>query len=268
MEQARRRRRNGPRWPRPGGGDGPLPRLALLLTPPNSGSTAIADFLFQHPAALRLTPRYEGQWLVPGLSARNRWDPGKAVDWDSVRAVWAAALGPGAAAEGRFLIEKSPPHMMRHRAVAALFPAHAAVVNVRDPFACVASMALRYHDLDALEGAARRTVLAALTAEWAERAARLRAIAEDEGRPVLTYEAFCRDPARIFALFGIATEGVGIDPGRGVRVNDHPVRPITDMNRAQIGRLRAEDREVIAAGLAGHRAVLAFFGYADDPEAG
>src|SRR5690606_7365225 len=64
------------------------PHFLFIVTPPFSGSTALAELLHSSPAVGFLQERAEGQWLVPGLCADARWDPTLPVDYAAVQAVW------------------------------------------------------------------------------------------------------------------------------------------------------------------------------------
>jgi hypothetical protein len=64
------------------------PHFLFVITPPYSGSTALAQVLNTARGAAILHRTGEGQWLVPGMCAEDRWNPSKPMDWDSIRATW------------------------------------------------------------------------------------------------------------------------------------------------------------------------------------
>ena len=98
-------------WPTPPCDVGNQPHFLFIITPPNSGSTVLAKFLDTSQRTTTFTKNGEGQWLVPGLSIQDRWEPDKEVDYSSVKAVWLNAfqninrLKP----DVDVVIEKSPP---------------------------------------------------------------------------------------------------------------------------------------------------------------
>ena len=75
-------------WPLPALPESAQPHVLFLVTPPFSGSTAIAELLRSSPFVTFLEERAEGQWLVPGLAEDHRWDADMAVDYASVQVTW------------------------------------------------------------------------------------------------------------------------------------------------------------------------------------
>lgn len=49
------------------------PYFLFLLTPPYSGSTAMAQLINTSHKTMVLNKNGEGQWLIPGLSDKDRW---------------------------------------------------------------------------------------------------------------------------------------------------------------------------------------------------
>ncbi len=242
--------------------NGPSPQLLLLLTPPFSGSTAIAAFLAQLQGAIGLARRYEGQWLVPALSASNRWQSGIDVDWADVARKWGAVIdaAPADAMPIRYVIETSPPNMVRYQGVISLFERISVVVNNRNPFANVASVAYRMTpDLDDKTSEDRKEIIDGIVKSWIKRSALLKDIAQTETFPLLGYENFCADPLQVFETFGV--QGPQAVEDYAVSVKDYPAQPIRNMNAEQIARLTAQDIGQIQDALSGHGDLLGFFGY-------
>lgn len=76
-------------WPQPEYNNNDQPHFLFILTPPNSGSTAIAELLNSSPNSMVLTPIGEGQHILPDMHDRpERWDKKIFVDYKSVKAVW------------------------------------------------------------------------------------------------------------------------------------------------------------------------------------
>lgn len=262
-------------WPHPEVGvlPRPMPEMLLLLTPPYSGSTAIASFLNQGRGIVGLRPDFEGQWLVPGLSARGqRWSPDLDVDAESVRLVWAHRLSELERDGGslRFFVEKSPPNMVRYRLIRDLFVGTRVVCNNRHPLAWISSVGHRVHRFGDLDSRERELATEQLAEDWLSRARSIRTIAQDESYPLVTYEEFCRDPRRIVAAFGLAgnDDEFEFDADHQVAVKDYAPQRIQNMNERQIALLTREDRRTAASVLGEHVDVLEYFGYEDALDTG
>jgi len=256
---------NGTRWPRPEYDPDRQPHVLFIITPPFSGSTALAKVLNTSPRTMLLQERGEGQWLVPGLCERDRWDGNKEVDYESVRAVWLNAWQRAAQVDPRLdvLIEKSPPNMVRLDALTALFPRHSLLANIRNPYANCASILYRNHPAAQLGTAQRQSILQGLAGEWQQRAARIRELVCRQGIPVLTYEAFCEAPASMLAKLALPP-GVAetIDVQAPVKVKDYPLQGIADQNRRQLGLLSGAELGAISRVLETDPGLLEFFAYA------
>jgi len=64
------------------------PKFLFIITPPNSGSTALIKLLNTSANIMILTKNGEGQWLIPGLCNKNRWKSDKFIDYESIKSVW------------------------------------------------------------------------------------------------------------------------------------------------------------------------------------
>ena len=96
----------------------------FILCFPNGGSTALAQVLLTAKATAALSPRAEGQWLIPEMCAqKRRWDPAHFLDYDRIREIWRSkALKDRSADQPRItIIEKSPPIMVRYKALVEAF---------------------------------------------------------------------------------------------------------------------------------------------------
>lgn len=250
-----------PDWPIPSAARVIKDRVLLLLTPPNSGSTAIADFLGQQSGAGRLYGNCEGQWLVKGLSDIDRWWPEKYVDYASVASVWAARIAEKKAERPlAFVVEKSPPNLVRYRDLLGILPNARVVVNNRDPYANVASQLKRYQATH-YDGVRREEAIQHLARLWLFRSKLLRRAQEEDGFPVVTYETFCADPGAILDAFGLDRDAAA-DAGTAVRVKDYPAQGIHNMNARQIGQLAPEEVALISLELEPEADLVGFFGYA------
>jgi len=90
-------------------------KFLFIITPPYSGSTALAILLNGSPNSMILNPRGEGQWLIQSFCDDDRWNPAKEVDWELVKRTWLERyrIINLHVSRVRVVIEKSPPNMVR-----------------------------------------------------------------------------------------------------------------------------------------------------------
>ena len=70
-------------WPIPSYNKKDEPHFLFIITPPYSGSTALAKFLNTSSKISIFGNKAEGQWLIPGMCQKNRWENNKYIDYDS-----------------------------------------------------------------------------------------------------------------------------------------------------------------------------------------
>ena len=253
-----------PQWPKPKYRNGDQPHFFFLITPPNSGSTAIAKFMDSSPRTMTLTPNGEGQWLVPGLSAGDRWNADKKIDYQSVKSVWLNAYQEKklTSHEVDVVIEKSPPNMMRIVDLASQFSDVSMLANNRDPYANCSSRLYRYNKEKDINSSRRETILTDLAEVWLRRSRLIREIAENAGVPVLTYEQFCENPSLLLDMVSLP-EGVAetISLNAQVKVKDYAVQSIVNQNDRQISDMTSDDIKVLGKVLGREEALLDYFGY-------
>lgn len=251
-------------WPAPAVDCRNQPHVLFLVTPPFSGSTAIAELLNSSPQVTFLQERAEGQWLVPGLCADDRWDVHKPVDFAAVQATWLHRWQQLQAADPalRVVVEKSPPNMVRLEALAALFTDVSFLANNRDPYANCASILYRMHAGAELAPARRAEQLRTLAAHWVLRSAKIRELVSRLDIPLLTYEQFCDVPAAILGKLNLPP-GVAetIDLQAQVCVKDYPMQGIANQNQRQIALLEEGGMAAITEVLAPQQELLDYFGY-------
>lgn len=253
-----------PRWPTPRYDENNQPHLFFLITPPYSGSTAIAKLLDTSSRTMTLVPNGEGQLLLPGLCEEDRWEPKKEVNYDSVKATWLAEFQKRNRLEPQIdvVIEKSPPNMVRIDELLALFADYSLLANNRDPYAYCASSFYRNHEANKISAEKRKEVLEQLANNWLIRSGQIKAIISKYEIPLLTYERFCEQPAAILELLKLP-EGVidSIDFGAKVKVKDYTAQPIVNHNARQISSLTEADLASISQILAADLPLLELFGY-------
>lgn len=238
--------------------------MLFLVTPPFSGSTAIAELLRSSALVTFLEERAEGQWLLPGLGSDHRWDADMFVDYAAVQATWLQRWQQLQACDPalRVVVEKSPPNMVRLEALAALFNDVSFLANNRDPYANCASILYRMHEGERLAAEQRVQQLCTLARHWVLRSAKIRELVSRLSIPLLTYEQFCDAPASILGKLNLPP-GVAesIDVQARVQVKDYPMQGIANQNQRQIALLSEEEIAAISAVLAPQQELLDYFSY-------
>ena len=256
--------RTRPRWPTPRYNENNQPHFFFLITPPFSGSTAIAKLLNTSQRTMTLTSNGEGQWLVPGLCEQDRWNPNKKVDYESVKAVWLNVFQKEKKQNPHVevVIEKSPPNMIRIEQLSSQFTDYSFLANNRDPYANCASILYRNYDPDNISSTKRKELLEQLAKAWLMRSNKLKEFITNHEVPLLTYEQFCQKPSSILEVLELP-EGVSdtIDINAKIKVKDYKVQSISNQNERQISNLTNSDIESIGFILKNESALLNFFGY-------
>lgn len=241
------------------------PNFIFLLTPPNSGSTAISQVFKNSPFVSQLEQRGEGQWLIKGLCSKDRWNAEKVVDKQSIRSVWVSKCYNEYKSNGSlYFIEKSPPNMMRIEILQSIFPKHILLANNRDPYANISSMFYRYtKDIEKLKDGEREAKLVNFAKDWIRRSDVLKKIIDDQNVPYLSYEKFCQNPNLLQDLIDNSKFGghINLDVTSNVKVKDYEAQPIIDLNSKQIAKLTSYDIKVITSSLRGSVELLSYFGY-------
>lgn len=251
-------------WPVPDYEKNLEPHFLFIITPPYSGSTALAKLLDSSSRTMILQERGEGQWLVPGLCEKDRWDPDKEVNYESVRAVWLHAYQQSIRVnpEIEVVIEKSPPNMMRIEALSGQFKDFSFIANNRNPYASCASILYRRHDADRIGYEERVSILENIADKWLARSRRIQELILHFGIPLLTYEAFCENPASVIKeLRTPAGVAESIDPYARVKVKDYQIQGIVNQNQRQISSLTIRDIKSCSSVFMGHEDLLDFYGY-------
>lgn len=232
----------------------------IILTMPNSGSTALGRLLMTADAAVALTDRCEGEWLIPSMSnPRHRWDEDLRLSMARVRARWMWRLRGTTKGSPRLVVEKSPPNMVRiDRLRAALAPMEThTVILVRDPYAVCEGWHRRYGreqlsrtSLTALRHVDSEHDYFRLLGEcWVQRGAYLvEQIPKALG--VVRYEELVTDPASVTAQLAEKIPMLSdVRSDAQVRVKDYAAQTLKDMNEQQIAALSAEQVAAISEGL-------------------
>lgn len=252
------------RWPRPAYDPAIQPHLLFILTPPYAGSTALAQLLNTSHRTMILQRKGEGQWLLPGMREKDRWNPDKTIDYASVKAVWLHRYQMVNRLTGQIdvVIEKSPPNMMRIAALSELFDKVSFLAFNRDPYASCASRLHRYKKAAGLDTRQRCFVLSRYAKDWLLRSAKLMELVQQRDIPWVSYETFCSDPGAAIALVDLPARVTdSMDAAASVHVKDYPCQPVTDFNARQTGELSDNEIDTIGAVLKEQNEVLEYFGY-------
>jgi hypothetical protein len=255
---------NDSRWPTPYFNNKKQPHFLFLITPPYSGSTAIANILNTSPKIMTLTPHGEGQWIVPGLCEKDRWDPKKEVDYESVKAVWLNEFQEKLKSTPNIdvVIEKSPPNMMRIAKLSSQFDDFSFLTNNRNPYAFCVSSLYRNSDPENISKTKRKELLEELALSWIIRSRKIQESIIEYNIPLLTYEKFCQNPRSILKLLRLP-EGVvdTIDLNAVIKVKDYKAQSIANQNERQTSNLTNDDFDCISDVLDKDSALLDYFGY-------
>jgi len=212
-----------------------------------------------------LHPIAEGQWLVPGMSAVDRQDPNKKIDWESVKATWLSRVSMVEDLVGKvdIVIEKSPPHVFRLDQLVTTFPNNSLITFNRNPYAkCASSLYREYPSLQKPGLERRLTLLRDGARKWANASAEIKRWADTDQTVDLTYEQFCQDPQlQVERIQDSIPCLQGIDIDSPIKVKDYRAQTISNQNSRQVMNLSEQEKCVIGEELSGHEELLQFFGY-------
>jgi len=251
-------------WPRPHCTLDFEPRFLFIITPPYSGSTALAQVLNSARASAFLQNRGEGQWLIPAMCDEDRWNPDKVMDWDSIRDVWLSRVQFIAelVQDVDFIIEKSPPNLVRMDQLIKVFPNHVLMAFNRNPFANCAS--LFYRDYDPLKYSIekREDIVHQLAEQWLFRSRWIRKWIDEWNVVNFTYEDFCQNPEYcIQKVMPLLPTLEGVDVHRSIKVKDYPSQKISNQNLRQLKNLTDSEIRIISSVLHSDCELVESFGY-------
>lgn len=111
----------------------------FILSPPFSGSTALWQFVSTSAAVSSLPG--EGQFLpeVKEIMRKDPWNPDLQLPWEAIKNVWRQYWD----LDKPWLVEKSPPNLIRTKDIVRHFQPVHFLVMVRDPYAHCASLTRR-----------------------------------------------------------------------------------------------------------------------------
>ena len=145
-----------------------FPHFIFLLTPPYSGSTAIAKTFLTSDKITSLTDNAEGQWLIKGLCDEDRWDSNKNINNESIKSIWLREYEfkkkdyPNL----NYIIEKSPPNITRIHKLIKIFPNYTLITNNRNPYAFCASSINKINQYQDMNNFSKKNVLEKIISRW------------------------------------------------------------------------------------------------------
>lgn len=245
----------------------------LILTMPNSGSTALGRLLMTSKSAVALTDRCEGEWLIPSASKTSlRWDDSYMPSMARIRARWLDRLSGSTVDGPKIVIEKSPANMVRVdalRKILSPMKTHT-VVLVRDPYATCESWHRRHGkpnlerssmpDLRLAEN--EQDYFTGLGRYWAKRWSYL-SPQRDASITTIRYEDLVSQPATTLAPIAARIPALSdIQVDAQLQVKDYQAQPLKNMNDRQISSLSSVQISAITRGLESYEDELAALDYA------
>ncbi len=240
------------------------PRFLFIITLPYSGSTAIAKLLNSIPNSMFLQRIGEGQWLVPSLCDKDRWNPDKAINWKLVRKAWLGIYNTVNQLVGTInvIIEKSPPNMVRIKKLLAVFPNSSCFAVMRDPYASCSSFLYREYPVEKLASTEREAALARIAGMWLLRSRYVMEGIQENDLLFFSYEEFCANTGEcIKKVTNICPELGAVDCTSTIKVKDYPAQKIINQNARQIERLSKEDINCVSGVLSAGLEQMDYFGY-------
>ncbi len=243
-------------------------KFLLLLTPPNSGSTAIARYVCQSTKidGLRHDARYEGAHCegFDIIHYRNvnqiYCNPTLYINPRMVVESLVIEINKlkQACPEMEYIFEKYPDNACRYKSLLKIIPNTKVVANNRNPYAQIASVLKRKYSYtqhnrlyDSVEECIHYWLI------WSEY---IREACEKDNVPLVTYEQFCDNPDTMISAFGLEESEFKKD-FHVSDVKNYPPQAIENMNEKQIALLSDLQKETITEALSEHEELLAYFGY-------
>jgi hypothetical protein len=252
-------------WPVPEYRGDREPHFLFLITPPYSGSTAIAKVLNTGSRTMLLHHTGEGQLLIPALAGRRRWRADMFVDYESIRAIWLTKYHEVNEIVGGIeaVIEKSPPNMVRIDRICEMFSNYSFLANNRNPYAICASTLYRTRHVETMDNEQRQKSLRRFSKGWIQRSEIIKTFVERYSAPLITYEQFCERPERLRDKLALEDHiKNSINFNEPIAVKDYPEQTISNQNSKQIALLSNQDLDTISSILRSHEHLLDYFGYA------
>jgi hypothetical protein len=223
----------------------------FVLCPPYSGSTLLWKLLSTSANVSALPD--EGQFLpeLKGVMRDKPWNAEHRLPWPEIKRVWDSYWDHAKPV----LLEKSPPNIIRTRAILEYFQPVQFVIMVRNPYAQGEGLMRRNN------WPARRAANFAMMCLQTQ----LENRRQLDNATVLTYESLVQDPVRACASLGEFNPALS-DMDAGASFEVHSIdgtldRPITDLNEKKIAALTAATIESLNEVFHQHRETMDAWGY-------
>ena len=242
------------------------PHFIFLLTPPYSGSTAVAKIFLTSDKVTSLTNRAEGQWLIKGLSDENRWDPNKNINNESIKSIWLREyeIKKNDYPNLNYIIEKSPPNITRIQKLIKIFPNHTLITNNRNPYAFCASFINKIDEYQDMDNLSKKNELEKIISRWlmvSEKIIKLNNLNLEVIN--INYEMFSDNPKKTFELIKNKNKlsKLNFDIEAEIKVKNYPSQKIKNFNAEQISILQSREIQVINNILNNHKELMNYFQY-------
>ena len=253
------------RWPRLPYNTLDEPHFVFILTPPYTGSTAMAKYLATSPNIGLLRENGEGQKLVPGI--HRNWNANTNLDGESIRSAWLNKYQEiSGERQLNIIVEKSPPNMVRIDLLRSLFRRTTCLVNNRDPVAfCSSTFYRNTVNAEQLSEPERLQQLKKFALYWVDHSKTLKEHISASGFVTCSYEQFCESPQSLKNTFEKAT-GEIIQPEKNpiLNIKDYQPAVIKNKNQQQVSRLSEVEIESVVQTLRPYSTLTSFFGYAPE----
>jgi len=233
-----------PRFPQPNFPNKIIIPFLLLLTPPYSGSTLMGSYLNQKKSIVGLREDFEGQWLIKGMSDKNRWSADESIDFNSVAKVWNKKIDNIKNKQKiDYIFEKSPPNMVRFKKLQEILSEYKCVINIRHPKSAIASKLKRYYKLRKFKNIQNEEIIRIATNEWLDQANFLIKLNTLYDFDIIQYEKFCQNPNHLVKLYEL--NEADFDENIELKIKNYPIQKITDMNNAGSSKLNQVETDII-----------------------
>lgn len=224
----------------------------FILSPPYCGSTLLSKLIATSDQVSFLPE--EGQFIaeVKDCMRQDPWHPEKVMPWQEIKAVWHRYWDK----DKRYLLEKSPPNIIRAKEIQAHFQPAYFIINVRDPYAYCEGLMRRRTGWDE-KRAADFCILCLKT-----QIENLKTLGNTIS---ITYEQLCDNSEEAFNTIEQFLPNIG-DINTDQTFSLHSIdgqtkRKITNLNRKKIQRFPAKSIRLITQYFEPHLDVIEFWGY-------
>ncbi len=256
---------NKDQWPVPDYNKHDEASFIFVICPPYSGSTAFSQLFSSSRYVAQLNRKAEGQQLIPGLFQADRWHKDKHVSYESIRAVWLAKYQQikRKNASIEWVIEKSPPNMMRLASLQACFSSNFTIALIRDPYATCASAVYRnVKNIESLSIKERKLCFQRSAQRWVKKSTQIQQLIQEQHIPLIRYEDLCGNTAASLTTLSLPQKLLeSINIKSELSVKDYPPQALSNKNQQQLALLQDHDIQAISEVLQNHPKLLLFYGY-------